>query len=237
MIDLSKLTDPYERKARVQPALLCVLPIVLATSVSFPELYTTLAAFGTLVVTFGAIQFIGQIARDKGKKLEPALFKKWGGTPSVTIFRHRDKRIAGPAKQKLHRKLESQSEISAPSAEFEQQNSAKADEIYKAWSDFLRVKSRDTDRFSLLFRENINYGYRRNVYGLKCWYGISCVLGLLIIIASSSTIFLLSDLQLAMVWVIGLFGLYIIIVVTEKWVKVPGFEYSQRLVEVSEQLD
>ena len=55
----------------------------------------------------------------------------------------------------------------APSANDEQEDPVAADGVYSAWSTYLRVNTRDTKKYSLLLQENINYGYRRNVWGLR----------------------------------------------------------------------
>lgn len=36
-----------------------------------------------------------------------------------------------------------------------------------SWCAYLRLKTRNTKNFGLLFRENISYGFRRNLLGMR----------------------------------------------------------------------
>jgi hypothetical protein len=51
--------------------------------------------------------------------------------------------------------------------EQEQADAALADSKYASCVDFLLSKTRDKERFQLLFQENINYGFRRNLWAMK----------------------------------------------------------------------
>ena len=231
MIDLAKITDPYERKARLYPALICLFPLMVGMSITFPKVYSTLSGFVALAAAIGGIQFLSHLARDRGKKLEPTLFKNWGGTPSVAILRHSDKLISPPAKLKYHSILENKSKIAAPSVDFENGNSDQADEIYSAWSDFLRGKTRDIKKYPLVFKENINYGFRRNLFGVR-WHCIcSALVAIVIMLSPSLENRSLSEVQIA----IGLFLVaYIFIflfVVSRDWVKTVADAYSRNLIE------
>ena len=148
MIDLSKYTDPYERKARLYPALICLFPVMIGTAISYPKVFSTLSGLVALAASVGALQFLSHLARDRGKSLEPCLFAEWGGMPSVTLLRHRDASIPYPAKLKYHAVLSKASKVNAPSKKEEEAQPTKADDIYTTWSDFLRGKTRNTRKRS-----------------------------------------------------------------------------------------
>jgi hypothetical protein len=63
--------------------------------------------------------------------------------------------------------LASKLKRTAPTAAEEEQNQAVADAFYEQAGTWLRENTRDTKKFSILFNENISYGYRRNLLGLK----------------------------------------------------------------------
>lgn len=87
---------------------------------------------------------------------------------SVSIFRHANMRMDSITKVRCHTKMSSLvREASAPTAEEEISDPVAADRVYTAWSTYIRVRTRDTRKYALLFQENINYGYRRNVWGLR----------------------------------------------------------------------
>ncbi|MCW8831613.1 MAG: hypothetical protein OQK32_08865 [Gammaproteobacteria bacterium] len=231
MIDLSKFTDPYERKARLYPALICLFPIMIGIAISFPKVFSTLSGLVALAAAVGLLQFLSHLARDRGKILEPALFEKWGGMPSVTIFRHRDNNIPSPAKLKYHEILSKISKISAPSKEFEIQEPNKADEIYISWSDYLRGKTRDTKKYHLIFKENINYGFRRNMLGIRWFCVLSAFMGIGLLYIPTFSGSNISDIVVATTLLLATYIAIFVFVVKHQWVKIVADAYGKQLVE------
>src|SRR5438876_1154804 len=93
MNPLNLITDSYERPARLYPALLLIAPLVAAGVGILSANWTALQSVAATVVGCGGAFLLTQLARDSGKKGEKHLFEKWGGLPSVAIFRHRDTRL------------------------------------------------------------------------------------------------------------------------------------------------
>ncbi|MEJ1388070.1 MAG: hypothetical protein RPU12_09150 [Candidatus Sedimenticola sp. (ex Thyasira tokunagai)] len=236
MTDIRKLTDPYERKARLYPALLCMLPIIVSVSVSFPDIYTMLSGLVALAVAFGGLHLLSNLARDRGKNLESKLFEAWGGMPSVSIFRHSDPLIPAPAKLKYHQFLSDKTGIPAPPLESEVNDSFSADEVYRAWSDYLRSQGRNTVEFPLLFKENINYGFRRNLLGIRWHCILSSLLAVGLVIAPKFPVFEITEVELTIIVLNAFYLLVLAFVVKRTWVKVMAVEYAKRLVEVIESL-
>ena len=69
----SLVTDPYTRKARLQPVLLVLLPGFVAVVACIPKFESSLPALVGLLVCCGGATWLKQIGRDRGKALEPAL--------------------------------------------------------------------------------------------------------------------------------------------------------------------
>jgi len=228
MIDLNKYFDSYERKARVYPALLVLLPLVVSISFNYPELYSSLTGLMALIVAFGGLHLLAHVSRDLGKKLEPKLYESWGGMPSISIFRYSDIVIPKPAKEKLHNKLASLTGIAAPLIEDEKNEPDKVDEVYRSWSDHLRTNARDTKKYDLLFSELINYGFRRNVFGMKYWYGLSGVVALCLFFLTSIE---LTQIEIGLMLSIAAYSIFFTVIVNDEWVRVPAVEYAKRLVE------
>src|SRR5690606_32180890 len=63
---------------------------------------------------------------------------------------------------------------------FESTNLAQADDIYSAWTKFVIGKTRDVSQFPLLFKENMAYGFRRNLWGMKP-YAIALIVVLMLL--------------------------------------------------------
>jgi hypothetical protein len=231
MSNLSNFTDPYDRKARLYPALICLFPIMISIAISFPKTFSTFSGFVALAAGTGLLQFLTHLARDRGKALEEELYYKWGGMPSVTLFRHRDDRISKPAKIKYHNFMSRASNINAPTKEEESSQPTIADEIYLSWSDFLRGKTRDKKKFELIFKENINYGFRRNLLGIKWYCVLSSLTALTILFSPIINSGKITELIISTALLCTLYIFIFIIVVTDSWVKVVADSYGKQLIE------
>ena len=235
------VVDGYERKARLYPALLLIAPVVAAGVAMLSAKLSGLQSLAAAIVGCGGAFLLTQLARDSGKNREKTLFTKWGGLPSVAILRHRDTRLDSITKVRYHKKLSALvKEAKPPTIEQEQADPAAADAVYSAWSNFLRVNTRDTKKFVLLFQENVNYGYRRNVWGLKPIGIVVCCLtvaacGVRLWQIRQTTGKLPEGLAAA-----GIFAFVLLLLwlfrFTPGWVRVPADAYAQRLVECSETL-
>lgn len=162
------INDPYNRKARLQPALLALLPALLIALLLIPEFKTVWAAPVGLIIYCGGGMWLTQIARDRGKILEPTLFAIWDGKPSVGMLRQHDTRIATTIKNRYRTFLEKQvPDLKLASLSEEQNSRVQADDGYESATAWLLTQTRDSKRFRLVFEENVNYGFRRNLWALK----------------------------------------------------------------------
>lgn len=164
------VTDPYERAARLYPALLALLPmliVLVTTSVFGKPLATQLI---TLSGACGMAYLLANISRMLGKAQEHRLFDAWSGTPTTQLLRHRNEFIDPHTKQRYHAFLARKIKIAFPTREDEHASPEAADEIYRAGVKWLLGKTRDKKRFALLFKENVSYGFHRNGFGLR-WIG------------------------------------------------------------------
>jgi hypothetical protein len=238
---LNLITDGYERKARLYPALLLFVPVAVVVGCGLGTSVSRAEAVCGLLVSCGGLLLLAQIARDAGKKKERILFERWGGIPSVCIFRHVDARMDAITKARWHKTMSNLvKEAKAPSADEETADPIAADGVYTAWSTYIRVNTRDTMKYVLLFQENINYGYRRNVWGLRptgivvtsvslasalAWlyfrYRSAGQISVELVIASIVTLILL------LLWLFQF---------TADWVRVPADAYAERLAEAIDSL-
>jgi len=233
------ILDVYERKARLYPALLLIAPLIGVATTMLTAHLSSLQSFVAGVVGCGGAFLLTQFTRDAGKKHEVFLFAKWGGVPSITVFRHRDTRIDAITKARYHIKLAGfVKETRAPTPEQEQADPIATDAVYAAWSNFLRANTRDRKKFALLFQENVSYGYRRNVWGLRglgislsLLCSVACVVRLSIIHYSTGII----DEAVVGAGVIAASMLYLwVFRFTADWVRVPADAYAERLAECVE---
>ena len=161
------ISDPYIRRARLQPGLLVALPLALAVLAWSPAGLTGWGVLWSVLVWSGATALLTQVARDRGKRKEPELFRQWGGKPTTVLLRHRDNPnlvLLDHRHAKLRELVPSRQ---LPTAEEEKADPARTDQVYEACTLRLIEKTRDRKAFPLVFEENCNYGFRRNLWGMK----------------------------------------------------------------------
>ena len=130
----------------------------------------------THVIATGAAMVLlyafSDLARRHGKKLEVDHFRKMGGKPSTAMLRYRDGEFDRGAKAKWLVFLAKKLGDKAPEDAEEQADQISADRYYDRCGDWLREHTRDQKKFKLIFEENVTYGFRRNLLGVK-WPGLA----------------------------------------------------------------
>jgi hypothetical protein len=179
-VDLSRyigqFTDPYERKARLWPGLLVVAPMVVALATRFGVKHPVLGAAASIVAACGGMYGLASIVRAKGKELEERLVIAWGGMPTTIALRHRDPFLDSVSKQRYHDLITRKLGIPMPTADEETAEPAKADDAYIGATKRLRELTR-SDR-GLLFKENISYGFHRNMLAMKPTGIVVCLISI-----------------------------------------------------------
>lgn len=173
------LMDPYELKARIFPGLLVMLPLLVPLICVFGAKNPTLTAVVGLVGGCGAIYGIASVARGRGKAVEERLVADWGGMPTTVMLRHRDTTLEASSRALYHNLFRSKLGMTLPAAMEEQANPAAADDKYKGAVRQLREATRGK-AYSLLLKENIAYGFHRNMRGVRPLGWITSSLGIAI---------------------------------------------------------
>ena len=237
----SRTLDKYTVQARLLSALLVALPIGLATVAWFPDGVMGWGVVWGLVTWSGGTLLLAQFGRDAGKQKEPKLFESWGGKPTTRMLRHHDTTNAIMLERR-HKKLKSLMRgVKLPTPEEEAADPRAADEVYEACGAFLREKTRDSKKFRLVFEENCNYGFRRNIWGMKPIGLAMTALGLAAIVAVP---FLepaaRSEERLGLGAVTAGIDLFLVLgwlfVIKPGWVRLAAEAYAERLLEACERL-
>src|SRR5712691_10712930 len=157
---VSRVTDPYERPARLYPVLLALLPLLALVMLLYGPKATALTAAVTVAVSCGGLYLTTNLSRELGKRLEPKLYREWGGKPTTQLLRHRDTTLDPVTKRRYHAFLGAKIKEQFPEREKELSDAKGADDLYQSGVRWLKAKTHgDTN---LLFKENIAYGFRRN---------------------------------------------------------------------------
>ncbi|WP_345243611.1 hypothetical protein [Pontibacillus salipaludis] len=234
------LFSKYELKARIFPALLAIAPFGLTILIWYPELINLESSAITLLVLVIILFSLAKVAREKGKKKQNALLKKWGGFPSTTLLKHDDNTINENTKQRYHNYLNKNVPgIQLPSKEEELNDSSSTNSTYESAVHWLLEKTRDTKKFPLLYEDNINYGFSRNMLGIKP-IGIIFTfvsLGINILGVYQQYAFTLNDLPLK-IWISLIITIFFILLwvffVKEEWVKSASYAYARTLLSTCE---
>lgn len=230
--------DSYTLKARYYPVVILFLPIVLM-GIAYSFEFLTVVHFLSSVGIAGALTYLfSQLGRDRGKEKEADLWKNWGGPPTTQLFRLNNSRIDPHTKNRYHAKMRTLCPtLIIPDIILETTEPATVDEVYRAWTKFLLSKTRDTKTYTLLFRENTSYGFRRNLWGLKrtaiTIIILSLVANYIYWIISLNTFNPINFPKGFMYTTIVLTGLLLfwIFIVNRVWIKPVAFSYGERLIE------
>ncbi|GIQ75963.1 hypothetical protein [Bradyrhizobium sp. RD5-C2] len=230
------MPDTYALRARLIPAIVAGAPafalaaiLISWTSFNFTQL---VAAIG-LTALFSVFN---NVARQRGKAIEPGLYEKMGGMPSTVMLRHRDDTFDAITKAKMHAFLAQKLNEAAPTAVQEQADPAAADGFYKRGGDWLRENTRDAKKFPIVFSENVSYGFHRNLLGLRA---PGFYLNALIVILCGTTLWLRFPIDVtrrfdqALITVIGvavLHALYLAFFVNEQNVFQAARLYARQLL-------
>ena len=236
---LTFILNPYDRKARLQPALLTGMPLFVCLAVLVSGFGWFWSAVAGLMLFCGATTWLTHLARGRGQALEPALFRAWGGKPSVAMLRHRDERLSTSDKERYRAILRRVvPELKLASFRKEQRSPEQADDGYQGATSWLLEQTRDRGRFELLFQESMNYGFRRNLWALKPFALAFDALAVAVVISFS--IRLLSDIaggtppaytmnvMCASLSVVH--GIVLVIVVRSDWVRESAEAYAGQLL-------
>ncbi len=223
------MLDSYTRRARIAPASLVAIPAVgvLVAGLTSPS---TLARISAIAVGGVGLVLAG-LVRDRGRAIQDALWRSWGGSPTVQRFRWRDADDPETVRR-LHEDISLVIERPLPDMEDEARDPTAADSAYDDAVAVLRERTRDRARFPLVFEENADYGFRQNALGLR-WVGAGvAVVGVVISVTFAirgqhehdlvrwATPALISSGCL-LVWTI---------VVTPRWVRRAADRYADRLL-------
>lgn len=230
--------DLYFLRARVFPGLAAVVPaIALAfTLASWKDFHLAqvLGALGISALTYLFADYV----RQRGQRLERGIFDSMGGKPSTAMLRHRDTQLDAEAKKRYVTFLAKEVGRAAPTASAEAKDPAAADAVYELYGNWLRERTSDSTAFRRLYSENVTYGMRRNLLGIKpIGLGINA---LCVIISAGITYYKYEQSKdftpfLLMLIIAAVHLVYFLHVVTEDAVKEAAWRYARQLILTCEQ--
>jgi hypothetical protein len=203
--------------------------LVFAASTAFAQALVGLSGVAAAAVALLACE----MSRDAGRRIQPGLWEHWGGPPTSTRLQYRGGQAAESV-ERIHTQIETVIGRPLPTRKEEEADNDSADIAYEDAIAELRELTRDPKRFALVFKENIHYGFRRNLLGLR---PIGVVVAA-VALAGSGVYGLVSSgpsgtrVLTAVVpggWSILMLAIFIV-AVNETWVRLPADAYADRLL-------
>lgn len=170
---LADTIDTYWSRAQLKPAQFTLLPVLVTVGGQWapaaPE--STVGILGLtilLVLPFLMAPFVRLV----GRSVEARLCSEWGGMPTSRWMLRSANQLDRQTKARFRAYLERHIDgWEAPSQADEETDREGALARYDSAVRWLRDRTRDRRRFSLVFRARVSYRLRRNAYGLR-WVGI-----------------------------------------------------------------
>lgn len=233
--------NPYARRARLAPVLIVMLPIGLAVASWMPvepEKWGTLVGVATVC---GLTLLFAQLGRDQGKAKEASLFERWDGKPTTRLLSHSSSALNPQTRDRYHKRLKRlRRDFKIPTAEEEAADPDAAIAVYRSCVDYLLERTRDTKTFPLVFAENVNYGFRRNLWGMKpaglciaivaaigCLGRVSLIWWQSGVVHGFSLVAFVGCVALVVLWIVR---------ITPAWIRPAAEAYAQRLLAALETL-
>ena len=229
-----KTFDRYTLRARVFPVVVAAAPLFFAISAWIPFSQWPVKLAGGSAALIVAAFALAQLARDAGKKIEQPLWASWGGPPTARMLRYGDPSFDDGTRERIHRRLVTHGVVGQMPTKAEQAAAPDAaDATYRMCSDWLRGKALEqkaNSPFDVVHDENISYGFRRNILGIRV-PALAIAVFSLAVVASAFVFDRSPVIELGAV--VGI-GAYVVLGVTEAALKRAADNYSERLLRAVE---
>ena len=231
----------YSLRARLQPVLFVALPIGLGVAAWFPSEIQNWGWMAGVVSVCGLTYFFAETAGDAGRRKQETLWEQWGGPPTTIHLRHRTSPLNPLTLDRYHEKLRTlRPELKIPTREQEETDPQGADDAYESCVDSLRAATQDSNQFPRVFSDNVNYGFRRNLWAIKPVGIATSITG---IVASGARLIHqcwadAGEYSVAVGCGLACFALLAVLVflVTKTWIKRAGYSYALRILAALEKL-
>lgn len=161
----------YEFKARLAPGGLVTLPLVVVGAVFGLPDYQIVTAVGAVVTFAGRSFVLSDTVGNRGRASEPALWDSWGGSPTLRLLRLREPTTNAHRRDLWRAAVTTYTSIALLDAAGGINRPEDADAAIEAADSGCRHLGHGGDAGRTLVQaENANYGYQRNLLGLR-WYG------------------------------------------------------------------
>jgi hypothetical protein len=174
--------DKYERRARLVPGLLALLPVAVTITALGLRQAPVVSVVVSLLSLAGGPVLLADTVRSLGLRAQDRLWVSWGGAPTTSALRLRDRTSNEVQRDIWRQAVHTVTGIQLASTRSEAPNPAQADQKIEAAVGRIRELTRDDQRFYMVQAENRAYGYRRNFYAVRHLGRLVALLGLVVIL-------------------------------------------------------
>ncbi len=234
--------DTYNWRARVAPVLIMLMPLGFAAAAFFPKEKGVVGALASLGGTAALTVLLAHVGRDLGRRRQAELFEKWGGSPTVRMLALRTSTLNSETLRRYRDRLcKAQPTLVFPTDQDEAADPAAADMKYESAVDYLRSATRDRSKFRLVLEENMNFGFRRNLWALKPAGSLITLIGLGLCVALASYRYLHNE-EIAPATIVGAVACTCLLVlwglrIDEDWVREAADAYARQLLASCDELE
>lgn len=241
---LNKYFDHYSIHARFMPAFFIFLPMVLTTIAWCPDSTTVLGGAMTFLISFGVMSFLSTVISNMGNAIQKVYFERWGGAPTTTLIMPESDEMDRYTKQRYFKWLNSK--IPDLNLLLDSDDKSDLQQKIRSATNFLREYTRDTKKYSAVYRDNVAYGFSRNLVAIR-YIGIAVsIISIMINIGAmlfSAGLWLHSEtISTGEFGPVGIVALVVsvlsvallVFVTNERFVKQRAFRYARSLYEVCE---
>ena len=145
-----------------------MLPAAITALSWYPDAKTFMGGILTILISFGVMTFISGLISNLGNTLQDKLFVTWGGAPTTDIIRYTNNILDEYTKIRYNQWLETKIDgLSMPSPAEEVTAPDIADQKYRSATNFLREFTRDKKKYPAVYRDNVAYGFARNLLAIR----------------------------------------------------------------------
>jgi hypothetical protein len=241
---LNKHFDHYSINALFMPAFFICLPLVFTTVAWYPDSKTIFGGIMTVLISFGVMSFLSVIISNMGNSIQRNYFNRWGGAPIILLFMPDNDEIDQYTKKRYFKWLNSK--IPDLNLSLDQDDKSDLQQKIRSATNFLREYTRDKKKYPAIYRDNVAYGFSRNLVAIK-YVGlamsiISLVVNVAVIfypdyfqlISGQNSTYSVTFLGVAALTVSVLSIFLLLFVVNESFVKQRAYRYARSLLEICE---
>lgn len=167
VLKLLNLSDHYERKARLLPALLAASPLLPGVGALSSTLVGVLSSVA-IGSGLGAVLAIGlsHVASASGHRFETRLCRRWGALHTELWLRPEDTTCSRQQKDQWYAAIKKLTGLDIARAMGEGAEAAEIHRLIRDACKQLRHRFRSSTKSGLLVKHNEDYGFARNLGGL-----------------------------------------------------------------------